>query len=107
MGHTSNYRRLIAFLGVVESWDEKDIACLKRIFGEPRGVGFSKHDSLGFKRVAMQGLRESRLQELVLEGVLKGIGCDGKHSKIPPSPLFKGGTGSKVPLFKGDLGGSR
>ncbi len=24
----------------------------------------------------------------------------------PPSPLKKGGTGFKVPLFKGDLGGS-
>jgi hypothetical protein len=23
-----------------------------------------------------------------LEGVLKDIGCDGKHSKIPPSPPF-------------------
>jgi hypothetical protein len=25
---------------------------------------------------------------------------------IPPAPLKKGGTGFKVPLFKGDLGGS-
>jgi hypothetical protein len=42
-----------------------------------------------------------------LEGVLKGVGCDVKHSKIPPGPLKKGGTGSKVPRFKEDLGGSR
>jgi hypothetical protein len=46
------------------------------------------------------------------EDVLKDIGCDDKHSKIPPSPptlregfaYKKGGTGSRVPRFKGDLG---
>jgi catechol 2,3-dioxygenase-like lactoylglutathione lyase family enzyme len=27
--------------------------------------------------------------------------------RSPLAPLFKGGTGIKVPLFKGDLGGSK
>jgi hypothetical protein len=49
----------------------------------------------------------------LLEGVLKDIYRDAKYSVIPPNPRAtrrcarkKGGTGLKVPLFKGDLGGS-
>ena len=44
--------------------------------------------------------------KLLLEDVLKVIGCDFRYWVIPPSPLEKGGTGFKVPLFKGDVGGS-
>jgi hypothetical protein len=46
-------------------------------------------------------------QRDVLDDVLKGIGCDFKHLAIPPAPLKKGGISLQVPLFKGDLGGSR
>jgi hypothetical protein len=48
-----------------------------------------------------------------LEDVLKGILREAKPSVIPPNPRAtrrcarkKGGTSLKVPLFKGDLGGS-
>ncbi len=46
------------------------------------------------------------LELAILEGVLKGIDCSIQHSTIPLAPLEKGGIGFKVPLFKGDVGGS-
>ena len=49
-----------------------------------------------------------RMKEVcALESALKVVGCTFSHREIPPTPLKKGGTRLKVPLFKGDLGGSR
>ncbi|MEH1950030.1 MAG: hypothetical protein V7K77_24210 [Nostoc sp.] len=55
----------------------------------------------------LEDFRKLRLIKSRLEDVLKVVCCDFRHLLIPPSPLKKGGTGIKVPLSKGDLGGSK
>jgi hypothetical protein len=74
-------------------------------------------EALLYDRAAEQGqdvnVVASTSLSSVLEDVLKGILRDAKPSVIPPNPRAtrrcarkKRGTGLKVPLFKGDSGGS-